>query len=234
VDISRFDGVEWSGTKTADCGGLAFAAQRADLALAFDSRTATVNSRPKEIRRVFCVTKPNPQEIRDFYDRLPHSKLSYQEIGATSSRIPINATLDHNRIRLGQGVAAWNKATEAVRAWRMFDLGWTENAPIEAGTNVAVLIHHIGFYSLNASRIVYVVDDPTRFGFAYGTLREHAESGEERFLVERDLRDGSVYYDLLAFSHPAHPLARFGYPITRALQKRFAADSKARMLRAVA
>lgn len=89
---------------------------------------------------------------------------------------------------------------------------------------------------MNACRIVYVVDeeDPVkRFGFAYGTMAEHAESGEERFTVEWDRDEDTVWYDILAFSHPRNLLARLGYPLSRLLQKRFAEDSKAAMLEAV-
>lgn len=110
------------------------------------------------------------------------------------------------------------------------------SAPIQVGTDVAVSVHHFGFYSLNACRIVYVVDeeDPVkRFGFAYGTLAEHAESGEERFAVEWDRGEDTVWYDILAFSRPRNLLARLGYPLSRLLQKRFAEDSKAAMLEAV-
>jgi uncharacterized protein (UPF0548 family) len=71
-----------------------------------------------------------------------------------------------------------------------------------------------------------------RFGFAYGTLPGHAESGEERFLVEWDRTGDAVRYDVLAFSRPRHPLARLGYPLTRRAQRRFARDSAAAMLRA--
>jgi uncharacterized protein (UPF0548 family) len=78
---------------------------------------------------------------------------------------------------------------------------------------------------------VYVVDEPRRFGFAYGTLREHVERGEERFLVEHRPDDG-VWYDLFAFSTPQHVLARLASPIGRALQRRFAHDSMAAMQRA--
>ena len=109
------------------------------------------------------------------------------------------------------------------------------SAPIQVGTDVAVLVRHFGFYSLNACRIVYVVDEESpvkRFGFAYGTLGEHAESGEERFTVEWSRDDDSVWYDILAFSRPRQMLARLGYPLSRLLQKRFAEDSKAAMAKA--
>jgi uncharacterized protein (UPF0548 family) len=72
-----------------------------------------------------------------------------------------------------------------------------------------------------------------RFGFAYGTLPGHAESGEERFTVEWHEADGAVWYDILAFSRPRRLLARLGYPLARRLQKRFARDSAAAMRRAV-
>jgi uncharacterized protein (UPF0548 family) len=72
----------------------------------------------------------------------------------------------------------------------MFGMPWVnlhwQSAPIVVGTDIAVSLHHFGFYSLNACRIVYLVDEEgavKRFGFAYGTLAEHAESGEERFTV---------------------------------------------------
>jgi len=87
---------------------------------------------------------------------------------------------------------------------------------------------------MNACRIVYAIDEQgplDRFGFAYGTLPDHGESGEERFTVEFNPNDQSVWYDLYAFSRP-NPLARLAYPFTRALQKRFAADSKTAMWKA--
>jgi uncharacterized protein (UPF0548 family) len=84
---------------------------------------------------------------------------------------------------------------------------------------------------------VSVVDEggpARRYGFAYGTLPGHAESGEERFTVEWHEADAAVWYDILAFSRPQHFLARLGYPFARRLQRRFAKDSVAAMLRAVA
>ena len=94
----------------------------------------------------------------------------------------------------------------------------------------------MGLWSLNASRIVYVVDDPGpihRFGFAYGTLPDHIETGEERFLVEWDEASGDVWYDILAFSRPAYAVMRIGTPFIRRVQKRFGRESAAVMRRAV-
>jgi uncharacterized protein (UPF0548 family) len=74
---------------------------------------------------------------------------------------------------------------------------------IEVGATVAVLVAHLGFWSLNSCRIVYLIDERgpvERFGFAYGTLTEHAEIGEERFSVEFHASEQAVWYDLYAFS----------------------------------
>jgi uncharacterized protein (UPF0548 family) len=101
---------------------------------------------------------------------------------------------------------------------------------------VAVVARLFGLWWLNACRIVYVVDEQgpvQRFGFAYGTLPGHAESGEERFTVEWREAAGAVWYDIQAFSRPRQVLARLGYPLARRLQRRFARGSAAAMRRAV-
>jgi uncharacterized protein (UPF0548 family) len=124
----------------------------------------------------------------------------------------------------------------SLRSWVMFSLGWVEvfpaNAPIEAGSTVAVLVKHFGFWSLNACRVVFVVHEPRSFGFAYGSLHDHAEKGEERFSVDW-LEDDCVYYNILAFSRPRMWQAKLLWPLSRKLQKRFARESMAAMRRAV-
>lgn len=72
-----------------------------------------------------------------------------------------------------------------------------------------------------------------KFGFAYGTLPEHGERGEERFSVEYYKADETVWYDLYAFSQPHNFWAKVGYPLSRYLQKQFAAELKKAMQEAV-
>jgi Domain of unknown function (DUF1990) len=94
----------------------------------------------------------------------------------------------------------------------------------------------IGLWWLNACPIVYIVDEVgpiSKFGFAYGTLPGHVESGEERFLIVWNRGDNTVWFDIVAFSHPNHFLTRFVYPVVRRLQKQFGRDSAASMLKAV-
>lgn len=67
------------------------------------------------------------------------------------------------------------------------------------------------------ARVVYVVEEPARRGFAYGTLPGHPERGEEAFVVERQ-PDGSVWLVIRAFSRPSNVLMWMGYPVARLLQ----------------
>jgi uncharacterized protein (UPF0548 family) len=190
---------------------------------------------------VFCLAAPSEDRIRRFLCTQHESQFSYPEVGASAGQIPSGYNVDHNRIELGSGEIVWHRAVEAVRGWQMFNMPWVRlcwpTAAIQAGTEVAVLVHHFGFFSLNACRIVYVVNEEgemNRFGFGYGTLEEHAETGEERFAVEWNQSDSKVSYDILAFSRPRQIMARVGYVLSRLLQKQFAEDSKAAMLRTVA
>jgi uncharacterized protein (UPF0548 family) len=183
---------------------------------------------------VFSLTRPSAHALRDLVEAQRALPFSYRSAGATRAVPPAGFEVDHNRTPLGRGDAVFEAAREAVRRWRMFDLGWLEVVPpdtIRQGECAVLLARTYGLWTANVARIVYAVDGKDRFGFAYGTLPHHVESGEERFLVER-AEDGSVFYDILAFSRPAHFLVKLGKPLARSLQRRFARDSMAAMRRA--
>jgi uncharacterized protein (UPF0548 family) len=189
---------------------------------------------------VLRLSRPSRDRIGVFIESQRGQPFSYPEMGMTRGDAPSGYKADRNRIELGRGPAIFARAAEALRQWKMFDMGWIDlcwpDTPIEVGSTVAVVVRHYGFWSMNASRILYTVDEHglgSRYGFAYGTLSEHAETGEERFTVELRPEDQTVWYDIYALSRP-NGLARFGYPLSRELQKRFARDSKEAMRRAVA
>jgi uncharacterized protein (UPF0548 family) len=189
---------------------------------------------------MLVALRPNDARIERFLSDIQGLSLSYPEAGATLERPPSGYKVDHNRAKLGLGRSTFLRAMEAIKTWRMFDVGWirllSNDAPVETGSSVGLLVRHYGFWSLNACRIVYAIDENSpipRFGFAYGTLTEHAERGEERFTVEWRADDDTVWYDILAFSKPNYLSVRIGYPLARVLQKRFAMDSIRAMSRAV-
>jgi uncharacterized protein (UPF0548 family) len=191
---------------------------------------------------MFLLEKPSVARIQAFLDAQSDARFSYAAIGATrADAIPAGYIVDRNSVKLGVGLAVFRRACDALRQWEMFNLDWLElhrrDTPIEVGRTVAVVPRHLGFWSLNACRIVYVVDedgsDVRRFGFAYGTLDDHAETGEERFLVEWRREDDTVWYDILAFSRPAHILSVLGWPVGRMFQMKFGRDSKRAMAQAM-
>jgi uncharacterized protein (UPF0548 family) len=181
---------------------------------------------------MFRISEPSEQDAVEFVSSQRHLPFTYAEVGATNATPPSSYTVDHNRARLGDGEATYRRAVQGLKSWWQFDLGWVTVVPrdvvVEVGATVAVKARAFGTWSLNASRVVYVIDEPRRWGFAYGTLPDHVECGEERFLIEW-LPDDSVWYDILAFSRPKHPLVKLSAPLARLLQKRFARESLAQM-----
>lgn len=188
---------------------------------------------------MFSLRRPSPEDIERVIADSQHLALSYTPVGIVSNP-PSRFDRDDTRAIIGRGKAEFELARAALMDWKQFEVGWAElfpkRAPIEPGTVVVLLVHHLGFWSLNAARIVYRVGEAgleSRFGFAYGTLTTHAEMGEEIFEVSLDPASGDVTYGIHAVSRPRAPLARLGYPIARMLQARFRRDSVAAMRRAV-
>jgi uncharacterized protein (UPF0548 family) len=189
---------------------------------------------------MLSLRKPSVESIRRFLTVQAKLPFSYAAVGATAQAPPAGYAVDRTRIKLGEGEQTFQAAKAALRRWEQFRLGWVEawspDAPIQSGEVVAVVARAVGFWWLNCCRIVYVVDDSgpiDKFGFAYGTLPGHVESGEERFLIEWDRSDNNVWYDILAFSRPHHFVTRIGQPFVRRMQKRFWRDSAQAMRRAV-
>lgn len=190
---------------------------------------------------MISLRRPTRAAINAFLADQASRPFTYQAVGTSAGAAPAGYDLDERRIELGRGEETFARAAAAVRAWRHFQLGWVEpcwaDTPIEAGCCVGILARVLGMWWLNACRIVEVLDTQSpseqTFGFVYGTLPDHAERGEERFVVTWNRTDDRVGYTIRAFSQPRHPLARLGYPLVRRFQKRFARDSCAAMRRAV-
>ena len=187
---------------------------------------------------MFLARRPTPQKIERFLHDSQGLPLSYGPIGIVTTS-PVHRRLDQASVVVGHGLADFERARTALVAWKQFDIGWVEtfprHAPVTAGTVVAVLIRHFGFWSLNGCRVVYDAgssSDAARFGFAYGTLTNHAESGEELFEVFIDPQTHDVVYRIRAISWPQTALTRVGQPVVRVLQARFRRDSMAAIARA--
>ena len=188
---------------------------------------------------MFLTSRPSTERVERFLRDSQELPLSYGPVGIVKPESP-HHDVGQWTMAIGQGRADFERARTALLAWRQFDIGWVEafppRAPVEVGTVVAVLIRHLGFWSLNGCRVLYRVGgdaDDRRFGYAYGTLPNHAEAGEELFEVLMDSATHKVMYRIRAVSWPNATLARVSRPIVRALQARFRSDSAAAMARAV-
>ncbi len=185
---------------------------------------------------MFALVRPSPERIERFLAASAALPLSYGQIGLARGGAGPRYCHDRSTVVLGIGTEVLERAWTALQQWRQFDFGWVEvcaaGPPTDVGTNLAVLIRHLGFWSLNGGRIVYTLEDDARTvrrGYAYGTLTNHAERGEEIFEVSMDRTTNEVSYTIHAVSRPRSPLAWCGYPIARTLQGHFRRDSLAAM-----
>ena len=158
---------------------------------------------------------------------------TYSEVGATGGVLPGGYHQVRRVAEVGRGTECFERAGAAIIGWRMHrgaGLRVAASAPTADVGVVALLGLGWGPLTVVAPcRVAYVVDAPTRRGFAYGTLPGHPESGEEAFVVELDA-SGVVRLRITAFSLPATALARAGGPVTRFVQ-RVVTDRYVRALR---
>ncbi len=150
--------------------------------------------------------------------------LTYSEVGATLSP-PLPSGYHVIRIErvIGAGADAFGRAADALVQWdahRGAGLSvWSSHARAVVGAVVVLRVGpgRAGF--LAPCRVVAVVDEPARHGFAYGTLRGHPERGEEAFIVELDQESGQVTARIVAFSAAGRWYTRLGWFLPRLVQR---------------
>jgi uncharacterized protein (UPF0548 family) len=145
---------------------------------------------------------------------------TYAEVGATrDDRMPAGYGHVHRDVRLGSGEGSFGRAVDALFDWRMHSLAGLKLVRSGGRAAPGVVVVFRGPLRLTIPcRVVYVVDEPGRRGFAYGTLPGHPERGEESFVVTLT-ETGEVRFRIRAFSRPASLLARAGGPVTRLVQQ---------------
>lgn len=145
--------------------------------------------------------------------------LTYTEVGATAGPMPSGYHHLRKSSVIGRGRTRFDDAATNGMAWGMLrgaGLRVEATTPVaEVGAEVLV---HLGPV-VAPCRVVYVLDEPDRRGFAYGTLPGHAESGEELFLVRYDPTTQDVIAEVVAFSRHATWWSRLGSPVTSLMQR---------------
>jgi uncharacterized protein (UPF0548 family) len=153
--------------------------------------------------------------------RLRQADLTYVEQGATQGDLPANYHHIRRQATLGKGPSRFADAASLLLRWDMHRRAGIRvqpsQSPVAEGA-VAIQRLGIGIAAIQAPvRVVYVVDEPHRKGFAYGTLQGHPESGEESFVVELDDAD-AVTFTITAFSRPSWWITKVAAPVARDIQ----------------
>jgi uncharacterized protein (UPF0548 family) len=169
--------------------------------------------------------RPTGDELAAVLDRCRSDTLSYEPVGVATDRTTTPPGLHRHRwsTRLADA-DAFATGADAIRVWavhRGAGLAVAADGPIAPGTNVAMSAPLPLGHVIATCRIVAVIDEPDRYGFAYGTLTDHPERGEEAFTLTRD-EDGVVHFDVDAISAPVDLLARLVPPVANLLQDRAA------------
>ena len=148
--------------------------------------------------------------------------LTYPEVGATAGVLP--DAYHHLQLTapISRGRQRFERAADSVLRWGMQrGAGLRVRADHAVATPGAVVL--VGVGPLTAPcRVVYVVDEPNRRGFAYGTLPGHPECGEESFTVRYDPGDDTVHATVRAFSRPARWFMKAAGPVATLAQRMIA------------
>ncbi|XP_034225210.1 UPF0548 protein At2g17695 isoform X1 [Prunus dulcis] len=187
--------------------------------------------------------RPSPEEQKACIDRSGSFNYGAKFRGATAKSLSSlqedkglsnNGFLfNHARVLVGSGVDTYEKGKRALQDWRHFGLNWAfvdPKTPVQNGVKFCVCVKEFLPWVMMPLQVVYVNENrPSKqsmasFRFGGGTLQGHLLAGEERFSIELD-ENNQVWYEILSFSKPAHPLSFIGYPYVMLRQKYFAHQS---------
>jgi uncharacterized protein (UPF0548 family) len=147
---------------------------------------------------------------------LQETAFTYSEVGATADSPPAGYSTFTRTRTLAE--ADFDHAGALLMAWQAHErAGLRVAASSKRAEAGAVVLMRLGIGRVSIRipcRVVYVIDEPNRVGFAYGTLPGHPVAGEELFLVQGN-GDGRVTFTVSAFSRPASTLTRVAGPATR-------------------
>jgi uncharacterized protein (UPF0548 family) len=171
---------------------------------------------------VFSMRRPSPSYLASVVAVQTGCELTYAEHGATAGLMPSGYQHDQWEIDLGGfDEVTFDRLGVELLGWRVqrgAGLSVHPLEPVKPGLTFAFWFRFSGVYVTAAGRVVYVTSEADRRGFAYGTLPQHPEQGEEAFHLVKE--GGRMLFRVTAFSRPRHPLARLGAPVSRIVQVR--------------
>jgi uncharacterized protein (UPF0548 family) len=151
-------------------------------------------------------------------------ELTYSEVGATRDcAFPAGYRHVRGRARVGRGEQVYAAAVHAVGSFDM-----QRGAGLKVRTDLTMAAEGaevaLGFGAGPVRlwapvRVVWLVNEPLRYGYGYGTLPGHPETGEEAFLVSL-APDETVWFEVRAFSRPGRWFVRAAAPLAGLVQDR--------------
>ncbi len=162
-----------------------------------------------------------PNEAEQLLATARNASFNYDHVGSTLDPAAWpDRQVEAKSKRLGSGRDMFDIATARLRAWapqrRLGALVLPQRAEVEPGATVLVVLR-LGLLAIVVpDRVVDVIVEPDRYGWAYGSLPGHAEAGEEGFMVAID-GDGAVTATITLDAVPTG-VAALGAPLTRAFQ----------------
>lgn len=156
---------------------------------------------------------------------------TYDHVGSTlGAQPPGDVRRYESSVTVGTGEAVLRTGRDALRSWvPQRSLGASITPADVAPDRDETVVLGIGVGPMRLvvpTRIVTVVDEPDRFGYAYGTLPGHPEQGEELFILEM-LDDGEVVFTVRADAGPASQLRWLQpamSPVVRSATRRYTAS----------
>lgn len=168
------------------------------------------------------VRPSNSRSIARLVESLQSAEPTYAETGGTLVGVrPVGYRIDHYEVILGSGYETFLRATDGLRSWEAHHVRgvrvFQQGTAIRPGVTVVVTLGPPILAVAAPCRIVQVIDERRRWGFAYGTLPGHPEQGEESFVVS--ITDNNqVRFEINAFSRPSDAVTRAFGPIGRVIQ----------------
>ena len=127
-------------------------------------------------------------------------------------------------VAIGRGDEDWASLSDAVMHWELKTrTGFTVKAvrrlagPVRIHENYTAHLHIGPLKVREPVRVVALVDEPDRRGFAYGTQGGHPLSGEGAFITHRDA-EGTVWLTVRSLTRAARGPWMLAYPGARVAQ----------------
>lgn len=165
------------------------------------------------------------QSSRSMLGRRKNDALTYSTVGMSLGRVEApDGYRDVETSRtVGRGEEAYRRVGHALMNWEVFTrAGHFVQCETDAVVRGATVVTAMptGPISITAPcRIVDVVAEGTKIGFAYGTLPGHPARGEESFILEHR-SDDSVVLTIRSISQLAGFWSKLGGPISHSAQSR--------------